>query len=352
MYPKIHIHLKKYQENIDVISQLFSKSNVGLLAVTKVFMADQMLVDVINRSHVDMIGDSRLKNLKTIQTSKQKVLLRVPQVSEISDVVKYTDISLQSELEVIDLINHAAIKVNKEHQIILMFDLGDLREGVFYKDDYLKMIHEILKMEAIELIGIGTNLTCYGGVIPTAETYEKLESIIQMIEKEFHLNLKIISGGNSSSIPLLSSGKLPPYINQLRIGEALVLGRETAYGNPILGMHDDVFTLEASIIELKKKPSMPEGILGRDAFGNPVKFFDQGEILRAILAVGRQDIHPDHLIPPKGVEILGASSDHLIVQIIGLNLEVGDTIEFKLTYGGILSLMTSPYVEKHYVKSL
>jgi predicted amino acid racemase len=207
-----------------------------------------------------------------------------------------------------------------------------------------------MRLENLRWIGIGTNLTCYGGVIPTKDVYQKLLDVLTLCEKISGHKMMVVSGGNSSSVDLLIKGKLPTFVNELRIGEAIILGRETAYGTPILGFYDDVMTLEVELIELKTKPSKPEGEIGMDAFGETHHFEDRGLILRALAAIGRQDISIDHLIPPKGVKVLGASSDHLVLEILEGHYHVGDILTFKLTYGGILSLMTSRYVEKHYVR--
>ena len=348
MYPKVHINLKKYAHNVSYLLRLLHSRGISMMAVSKVFRADSKLIDILNKENVDYIADSRIQNLKNIITNKPKVLLRIPKISEIADVISHSDISLNSELEIIDLLNMEAKKRNKKHSIILMFDIGDLREGIYYKEDYIKIVKQITLMENINLLGIGTNLTCYGAVIPTEETYLKLEGIIKNIESSLNIHLEMISGGNSSSLLMVNDQSLPKYINNLRIGEALVLGRETAYGDPIEGLYDDVFQLEAEIIEIKNKPSMPEGITGMDAFGKKVTFEDQGIITRAILSIGKQDVDCSNLIPPKGVIVLGCSSDHLIVELKNISLEIGDTITFKLNYGGILSVMTSPYVEKTY----
>jgi ornithine racemase len=349
MYPRIVINLNKYRHNLNFLNDHFAKKNVSMMAVTKVFLADQHLVDVINQTDVKMIGDSRFENFKHMKTTKPKCLLRIPPISRVEEVCMYTDMSLQSEIEVIQALHKVAKKMNKKHQIILMFDLGDLREGIYYNSPYINIVEQVLRLEYIELKGIGTNLTCFGGVVPTQDTLLKLIQIKNQIESHFNIELDIVSGGNSSSIELLLNDEQPHEINQLRIGEALVLGRETAYGHLISGMHDDVFVLEAEIIELKTKPSLPEGILGMDAFGQQVNFVDLGLMNRAILAVGRQDCDPADLVPPKDVEVLGGSSDHLIVHLKSDLYKIGDVIQFKLTYGSLLRLMTSPYVRRVYV---
>nr|WP_244262336.1 alanine/ornithine racemase family PLP-dependent enzyme [Thermoanaerobacter wiegelii] len=276
------------------------------------------------------------------------MLLRIPMKSEVEEVIKYADISLNSEIDTIKSLSEEAKKQRKIHEIILMVDLGDLREGVL-KEDVIPIVEQIVKLEGIRLRGIGTNLTCYGSVIPTPDILEELVEIKNSINKKFNLNLDIVSGGNSSSLYLVQNGLIPRGITQLRIGEAIVLGRETAFGDRIPHTYDDVFTLEAQIVELKEKPSYPRGILGMDAFGERQVYVDRGIMKRAILAVGKQDVNMNDLIPmDSSIELIGSSSDHLIVNVTNSQYpyNVGDIIKFKLRYGGILSCSTSEYVEK------
>ncbi|MDX9691580.1 MAG: alanine/ornithine racemase family PLP-dependent enzyme [Acholeplasmataceae bacterium] len=348
MLPKLHINLTKYKANIDYLTKITKACGLSTMLVSKVYCGDQRIIDIVNMSDVEMIADSKISNLEKISTSKTKVLLRIPQKSEALDVVKYAQISLNSEIDVIKELDEKARCLFTKHKIILMFDLGDLREGIYYTSFYHEIVKEILELENIELVGIGTNLTCYGGVIPSEKTLHKLKRIKDDIESTFHITLEIISGGNSSALPMVFNHELPSFINNLRIGEAFVLGRETAYGTLIPKMYDDVFTLEAEIIELKEKPSLPEGELGMDAFGQKVSFVDQGLMIRAILGVGRQEVDCKHLIPPHDVSVVGCSSDHLIVSVPKDMYHIGDSITFKLTYGGLLSLMTSPYMKREY----
>lgn len=353
MYPKLNIYLSKYKENIDTIHTLCHKNQLSVMGVTKVFCADEKLVDVLNNSPIEYIADSRIENLKQVKTLKPKVLLRIPSIHELDDVIKFVDISLNSELSTVKLLNELARKKNVSHSIILMLDIGDLREGIFYTENILDNIQEILNLKHIKLVGIGTNLTCFGGIIPEMETLEKLINIVEIIKSKFDINLEIISGGNSSHLHLLESDQRIPYINNLRLGESLILGRETAYGNPIKDTHQDVITLEADLVEVKFKPSIPEGTIGMDAFGKTPSFEDLGLMKRGILALGKQDVDFHELIPTDDkIRLIGSSSDHIIVDLTHsmIDYKVGDVLTFKLTYGSLLGLMTSKYVNKHYYK--
>ncbi len=350
MYPRIIINRKKFRHNLRTLLDISHKNNLTVMAVSKVFCADQELIRIMIEEKVDFIADSRIQNLVGIHSVIPKVLLRLPMHGEVSEVVKHSDISLNSELSTIKLLNHAAKDLNKKHGVIIMIDLGDLREGIYDEDELLSVVKEVLKMEHIILKGIGTNLTCYGGVIPTEENLSKLIEYKDKIEQKFDISLEIISGGNSSSIELMNEGLIPPGINNIRLGESVVLGRETAFGNFIDNTYNDVFTFEADIIEVKEKPTVPIGLIGMNAFGKVPVFKDKGLTLRAILAAGKQDVDHNELIPYDTVEPIGSSSDHIIVDVSNAYsvYEVGDQMLFRLTYSSILSLMTSKYVTKYY----
>lgn len=351
MYPLLRINLEKFKSNIEVIHSMCSKYRLSVMAVTKVFCADAKLVSVINQSRVEYIADSRLKNLHNIDTSKDKVLLRLPSMHELEDVVSTADISLNSEQETIEMLNYYACKNNKVHKIILMIDIGDLREGIYHKENIINTIQNIIKLDNIKLIGIGTNLTCYGGIIPDEQTLKRLIDIITLVKKTLNIDFEVISGGNSSHIHLLTDDYSIPYVNNLRIGEAFALGRETAYGEKIKDTFQDVFTLEADIIEIKYKPSIPEGLIGMNAFGEKPVFEDFGLMKRAIIAIGRQDVDFHELQPENDqIRFIGSSSDHIILDLTHTEKQykVGDVLKFKVSYGSLLSLMTSQYVRKFY----
>ncbi|MFP2768532.1 alanine/ornithine racemase family PLP-dependent enzyme [Oceanisphaera sp. KMM 10153] len=323
---------------------------VGWIPVTKVTCADPDIVDTLIRQGYQSFADSRIENLrriKQISPDCQTTLLRLPGLHEVAEVVRYADISLVSEQDTIAALQREAQRYDHRHKIILMIELGDLREGVC-THQALEMGRFILEQDHIEWLGIGTNLTCYGGVIPTADIMLELTGLKARIENELGHALTIVSGGNSSLLPLLLEHRLPPGINQLRLGEALFFGRETAYGRHIAGMHEDIFRLEAEVIEVKEKPSLPRGPLGKNAFGETPVFRDRGIHTRAIIALGEQDVPVADLIPfDPDIAILGGSSDHLILDVTGCDIKVGDVLSFRLNYRALLYAMTSGYVGKH-----
>ena len=269
--------------------------------------------------------------------------------SEAEDVIKYSNISLNSEIQTLKYLNSAAKKLNKRHKIILMIDLGDLREGIMFdnKKVILDFVQAVLNLDFLHFEGIGTNLACFGGVLASKRNMSQLVDIAKYITQEFDIEINTISGSNSASLHFLDI--LPKEINNLRLGESILLGRETAYGNQIVNTYHDSFILEAEIIELFKKPSVPIGTISMNAFGEIPEFEDKGIIHHSLLGIGKQDINLDSIIPfDDKLHIIGASSDHLIMEIKNPFYKVGDIIQFKLNYESILRTMTSDYINKEY----
>jgi len=361
MFPRLVIDLNKLKGNLDAVAAITKEQgHCTLMIVTKGLCADAEMVRLaVSHRSVDFLADSRVRNIAAYekaagQAGKQTVLLRLPMAGEIPSVIEHVDISFNSELATLRLLNEEAGKQGKTHKVVLMIDLGDLREGIFFQqeEEIYGTVEEVLSMKHLELFGLATNLTCYGAIIPKRDNLSVLARWADKIETRFGITLRMVSGGNSSSVYLIGKGELPDRINNLRLGEAFLLGNDTAYGAKLPGTADDALILEAQIIELKEKPSLPIGEVGVDAFGQKPYYEDRGIIKRAIVAVGQQDTVPDSMYPlDPGIDILGASSDHTILDVTKSDqaYKVGDVIRFKVGYGGMLRTATSPYVEKVYV---
>jgi predicted amino acid racemase len=347
--PRIEIALSQIRDNARILSELYGQKGISLMGVSKAVLGEPSIVEAMIQGGVQFIADSRIENIQKMKTagiSTQFVLLRTP-LSQAESIVKSADISLNTEIETLKKLSHYAKAHNKNHQVIIMVELGDLREGVL-PCDLSQFIRETLSLPHIKIIGIGCNLACHGGVKPDETNMHQLSKLADALEKEFQINLEVISGGNSANYEWYKSAQDIGRINNLRLGESILLGRETVSRKVIPGLHTHAFQLIAEVIESKKKPSLPSGEICQDAFGNVPSFQDQGTHLRTIIALGRQDIGASSLKPYNKLKILGSSSDHIILDSNNHNLQVGDEVKFDLDYSGLLATMTSPFIRKQF----
>jgi predicted amino acid racemase len=354
-YPRLTIDLKKLRHNIDQIKSRCAARGVHLAGVVKGFSGIPACTKVFEEAGCRYIGSSRLEQICDAVEYGVKgpfMLIRLPMLSEADDVVRLTEISLNSEPAVLRALDAAAARQKKRHSVILMADLGDLREGFW---DRRALLDAALLVEGeldhLYLAGVGTNLGCYGSIFPTVEKMNELVVCAEVIEAQIGRRLDILSGGGSTSLPRIFDQDMPERVNQLRVGEAIINAKDARdlFGYDMSFMHQDVFVLRAEVIEVKDKPSLPSGEISFDAFGRKQEYVDRGVRRRALLALGRVDYaFPDMIFPrDEGMEVLGASSDHTIIDIADAkrDLKVGDVLEFTLCYASTAFATHSPNVK-------
>ena len=347
--PRIEIALSQIQDNARILSELYGQKGISLMGVTKAVLGEPSIAEAMIQGGVKFIADSRIENIqkmKNAEISAQFVLLRTP-LSQAESIVKNVDISLNTEIETLKKLSHYAKALNKIHQVIIMVELGDLREGILLCD-LSQFIRQARSLSHIKIIGIGCNLACYGGIKPDDKNMQELSELVNLLEKEFQIDLEIISGGNSANYEWFKSSHDVGRVNNLRLGESILLGCETIGRKAIPYLHTRAFQLIAEVIESKQKPSLPFGDIGQDAFGNIPDFQDRGIHQRVIIALGRQDIPVSSLKLNSKLEMLGSSSDHIILDSKSQNLQVGDEVKFDLDYAGLLAAMTSPFIRKKF----
>ena len=353
-YPVITGDTEKLKHNAEVLTAVAASHGVEIAGVVKCCCGSPEAAHAFTAGGCTQIADSRIQNLRRLRhcgISCPLWLLRLPMPSEAEETVRYADLSLNSSGEVLELLSRAAVKAGKIHQVLLMIDLGDRREGV-QPGELEHLFRYAESLPGIYPAGIGTNLTCYGGIIPDEENMGLLGELAQKLERDLRRKLRYVSAGNSSAVKMLLEGRLPAGLNHLRCGESLLLGRETCNGEKIPDMFYDAFTLTAEVIESSVKPSFPAGTMQLNAFGEKPQIPDLGIRNRLLLGIGRADVNCDGIIPrQKGIRIPGASSDHLIADVedCSLHFNVGDTLDFDLEYSSLLSGMISPYVSKKWL---
>ena len=357
MYPHLQVVREKIHKNARRVLEACSRCSINVTAVTKGVCADPEIVKILWECGYRSFGDSRLENVKRIRNQYPEAeitLIRPPMLSQISELSLYADnifVSMKDSLPLLDKARANRIG-EKTLGIILLMEMGDIRDGIM--EDEIDFFMDVLRdCKNLRLRGIAVNFGCFGGICPSPDKLEQMVNIKHKLEKEGYSEL-ICSGGSTSSLLLLERGEIPEGVNSLRIGEAILVGTDVVNSRRIDWLERDTMILEAEIIEIRRKPSAPFGKTGLDAFGSRRSFEDRGERLRGIAAIGKQDVNISGLFPLlKGVEILGVSSDHLILDLESVKdtkeLYYGNTLKFAINYSAMLPLYTSKFVKIDYI---
>lgn len=350
----LKLYRDKLRDNFEFLKEQFYENEIAWGVVSKLLCGNELYLKELIDLGVDEIHDSRISNLakiKEINPEVQTVYIKPSSKRNLAKMVRYADVSLNSELDTIRWISDEAGRQEKVHKIIIMVETGDLREGVM-GDHLVEFYAQVFELPHIEIIGLGTNLNCLNGIMPSADKLIQLSLYKQIIELKFNKEIPWVSAGTSVTLPLMFNKQLPQGINHFRIGETLYFGLDLFEEKVIEGMHGDVFELYTEIIEMQEKPLLPSGTLAANPQGE-VAEIDQSlygkSSFRAILDIGLLDVDPKYLIADDGeFEILGASSDMLILNLgeNRLGYKVGDLVKFRLKYMGALAVLNSDYIEK------
>ncbi|MFO7650338.1 MAG: alanine racemase [bacterium] len=351
---RLVINLRALQHNIEAIDGWIKKHGATWTLVTKAVCGHVDTIRALQALGVRSMADSRVDNLKAIgkiSPDFESWYLRLPSLTHVRDVVAVSDVSLNSEIEVIDEIDRVAGETGKIHHIIVMIELGDLREGIL-PGSLIEFYDHVFRLKHVEVLGIGANLGCLAGIVPTIDQMMQLVLYRELLELKFGYSLPMISAGSSAVLPMLLEGRVPEPINHFRIGEAVFLGTDLINGGTLKGLCDDAFILETEILEIKEKSLALQTDSGGISAFEPIaseEFAPGQRGYRALLAVGQLDTDVKALTPiDTGVQLAGASSDVTVVNL-GENpagLKIGDSLKFRPAYSALVRLMIGKYIEK------
>jgi predicted amino acid racemase len=344
---RIEVDCERIRRNTGAVVQLCAPYGIEVVGATKACCGHPDVARAMLAGGAKMLAESRLRNVRRLRAAgldADIMMLRLPPLSQVDEVVRLTQVSLNSQAETVRALSRAARAQGVTHRVILMVETGDRREGVM-PDKALETARYMARLPNIDLVGVGTNLTCIAGVLPTVENTHLLIEVADEIERSLGVSFQSISAGNSASLALILRNEMPARATQLRVGGAILIGEVDSTGDwPDALPHKDAFVVAAEVIEVETKPSNPEGHVAPNAFGDTPRWPDLGPRRRAILALGRQDLQIESLLPQQpGITILGASSDHLVLDVTDADppVRLGDELTFRPLYGAIATGMAS-----------
>lgn len=343
--PRLELRLDAIGRNARTLVRDLGARGLTVTGVTKAAVGLPVIARTLSAAGIATLGESRVDGVEALRAAGVDgplAMIRSPQRSQVDRVVAHAQISFLSEVAVAEALSSAARRRGRRHDVVVMVELGDLREGV-PADQLIAVTRAVTRLPGVRLQGLGTNLACRSGVIPDARKMRELSDLVGLVEVACDRALPVVSGGNSANLDWALSDAPVGRITELRLGEALLLGRETLHRRALPGLDTEAFTVVAEVIESRHKPSVPWGDTAQTAFGPATAAIDQGTVAQTIVALGEQDVDPWGLTPPIGCTVVGASSDHLV--LTGpTTFPIGTELRFAPNYSALLRAMTSPTI--------
>lgn len=346
--PRIEVDLHKIRQNTQMVAQGLNTRSIAVTGVTKAVCGHPAIAQAMLDGGAEGLADARLSNVATLRKAGMTcpiTLIRTPMLSQADRVVQVCEASYNTEIVVIAALAAAAIRKDTVHGIILMVEMGDQREGIL-PENLGSIALQVLKMPGVALKGIGANFACFSGLAPSGAQMTALSVVATEIEGLCGPVIQIVSGGNSANLPWALSEQTTGRINDLRLGEAILLGVDPLSGKRFGEMHTDAFTLVAEIIEMGTKSAACPAVVIDPALAKLRIISGTGEVTRLILALGRQDADISGLSMPVGSTLIGATSDHLVIETERSTLRLGSEMRFQMNYTALMHAMAAPDIAK------
>ena len=350
--PRIEIRLDRIEHNARALVERLGAKGITVSAVTKASLGSPEVARALLAGGVGGLADSRVANVERLRDAgidAPVLMIRSPMPSQVERVVRACEVSANTEPDVITALSEAAGAAGVRHGVLLMVELGDLREGILPADVEVVARHT-MALPHLRLEGIGANLACRSGVVPDHTNMAELSRVAGAVEAALGRPLLMVSAGNSANVGWALMSSEVGRVNHLRLGEAILLGCDPLERTPIEGLCQDAFTVIGGVIESKVKPCQPWGTMAQTAFGERPVIDAGGNTIQTIVALGRQDVDASDLTPQAGARIVASSSDHLVLETDRV-LRPGIEITFRPGYSALLRAMTSPFVTVQFEES-
>ncbi|TNF19833.1 MAG: alanine/ornithine racemase family PLP-dependent enzyme [Rhodobacteraceae bacterium] len=349
--PRIEIDLGKIRRNTRCLVDRLAGQGIAVAGVTKAVCGDPQVAQAMLDGGASSLADARVSNVARLRGAGIDcpiTLIRSPMLSEAGRVVTTCAASYNTGLDLIAALCAAARRAGTVHDIILMVEMGDRRDGIL-PQDAVGLARAVAVMPGVALRGIGANFACLGNLPPDAGAMARLSDLATEIEGTCGPVLERVSGGGSATLPWALGPGPRGRINELRLGEAILLGTDPVSGKPIEGLHTDAFTLVAEVIETGPRTAAPLQLVA-PAQG-ALRLVRDRPGARVILALGGQDTNVRGLRCPAQGVFIGATSDHAVLETPGTALRVGDEIRCQVNYDALMRVMNARDVARAHIRA-
>lgn len=336
---RIEIDIEKIRENSLFLVSSLRKSGISVTGVTKGVSGNPRVARAMLNGGITCLADSRISNVLRMRKdgiSCPIILLRQCPISEIKQAIKQCEASFISDLGSLVELSKTACEVERKHGIVLMVEVGDGRDGLLLHQlpDAISLIKSLPN---IYLTGLAANFGCLVESLPKQIMFVRFERALSLAQNLLGIPIQIKSVGGSSAMGSLRSNDSITRGRNLRLGESILLGSEPSTGKPIDGLHQDIFSMYIEVIECSRAG---ESLLSPKS--------QHGKHSRLVLAAGNQDTDVGGLSSKLGIQIIGSTSDHMVVHSKE-SYQVGSELRFSLNYNALARAMCSPDVAVEFI---
>lgn len=204
----ITLNREKLRHNFRFLQRLFRSRGVEWSVVSKLLCGNRLFLEELVRLGVRSMCDSRVVNLKVIKQidpSIRTIHIRPPALRAIPNIVRYADVSFNTEYRTLQLLSEEAERQHTLHHVVIMIELGERREGVM-QHKFVSFYERVRTLPNLRVVGIGTNFACLSGVLPDREKLTKLVRLRDLIRSGSTKRFPIFRAAHRSRFTCCKNG--------------------------------------------------------------------------------------------------------------------------------------------------
>jgi ornithine racemase len=333
--PELRVDVDAVGRNTEAVASLLMGHSLALVGVTKGCLGEPRVAAAMLAGGAVALADTRDQNLLRLRSAFPAAELHrihLPSLSEPFDPGDVTYVTSREGAAAVAALGSPGAP----RGVMIQVETGDEREGV-PAELLVDLAGFVAGEPRLLLEGLSTNYACFLG--PPTGLEASLEAVAQEARTLRSAGFPVarVSGGNSSVLWLLRRGvRLPEEVTELRCGEALLLGQDALYYEPVPGCSTEACVLRAEVLEeYTKSPETNSTPSSR------------GRARRVVVGIGRQDLSGGgvRFLDP-GLTEVGRSADYLVAEVRAGSRApaVGQVIEMLPGYEALVAAWTSPYV--------
>ncbi len=320
MMPTVLLNLDALSHNTDIAVAFAKRWGVTVLPVLKAVASHPIVAKTLMEQGITRFGfaecDEPYFFTNNFQAEKHLLCLTPPRQADA--VVANFSRNTVTTIEMLQALQQAAHARGKRHEVLVMIDFGDSREGI-HPHEAAAFIECASAFPNLSLCGFGSMFACFGAETPTQSAMERMTALRDLFKEKGIANPVVSAGGSVFCAWVESNGPGP--ITELRFGDPFLLGVDLYRQAELPGgsYRQDVCRFCAEVLEVREKKIAEECTSAEYQFvGQDSSFLIRKEGLRrrALLDIGFFHIEGKELqceLP--GTFIAGCSSGYLALDV-------------------------------------